>query len=198
MDVKQRLQNLLTLRDLSQGWLAHRAGISRSNITQWLREEGRDIGFTSAIAIARALDAERPALLAQAAALADELAAIERAIARLVDAIEQSGDSAALAARLAQRESERAALQLRLAELAARLAGPPASAVSLAELRAALTAAPLDARRAALRSLLARVEVDADTARVVYRLPFGREMLSSPLGALIIDLPRTWRHAKQG
>ena len=56
MDLKQRLENLLELRELSQGWLAHRTGISRSNITQWLREEERDIGFTSAIAIACALD----------------------------------------------------------------------------------------------------------------------------------------------
>lgn len=72
-----------------------------------------------------------------------------------------------------------------------------AQAVGDRESIPALAAASLEARRAVLQSLIAQLVVDSDTARVVYRLPFpGREMLPSPLGALLIDLPIIWRQPK--
>lgn len=151
-----------------------------------------------AAALAAQLDSERPALASQRQALADELVGTDRGLARLLDAIEASPDSSALAGRLAQRESERGDLALRLAELDARLAGPPAAPVPLDDLRAALASGPLDARQSVLRSLVARILVDVTTARILYRLPTsgGRSMVLAPLGALLIDLPIIWRQQK--
>jgi hypothetical protein len=149
-------------------------------------------------ALSAQLDSERPALASQRQALADELVGTDRGLARLLDAIEASPDSSALAGRLAQRESERGDLALRLAELDARLAGPPAAPVPLDDLRAALASGPLDARQSVLRSLVARILVDVTTARILYRLPTsgGRSMVLAPLGALLIDLPIIWRQQK--
>jgi len=56
IDWRRRLANLLDLRGWSHGKLACRTKISRSNISTFLSNSDRDIGFSKAIAIAKALD----------------------------------------------------------------------------------------------------------------------------------------------
>lgn len=132
-------------------------------IAQWARiEEQRD--------------AQRPSLEAQLRVLRSNAAKSDRSIGKLLDAIEIAPNTASLAQRLSERESERERTGQEIADIEVRLAGERAPLTDIREarhtLRLALGDGPTATARLALKQFVAVIIVDYDTMRVKYKLPF--------------------------
>ena len=133
-------------------------------------------------ALQRSREAERPAIEARIAALERDLADADRAIARILDAIEQAPEVSALVSRLRDRQANRDALSRDLADARAVAqaanAGPPDVAALREELREALARrgddpARLEAARAVLRQFVEEVRVDGQRVAIIrFRIPF--------------------------
>jgi site-specific DNA recombinase len=106
-----------------------------------------------------------------------ELADVQRAIERLVDAVEKSGYSASLQARLDQREGERATLAVELANARRRLEQTdvrvPFEVVADFCYNAGevLKTGTVEDIRALLRTLVVRIELEPERGRVIYTFP---------------------------
>jgi len=133
-------------------------------------------------ALQRSREAERPAIEARIAALDRDLTDADRAIARILDAIEQAPEVSALVARLRARQTDRDRLARDLADARAVAqaagAGPPDVAALREELRAALArrgedSARMEAARAVLGRFVEEIRVDAQRVAIIrFRIPF--------------------------
>jgi site-specific DNA recombinase len=125
-------------------------------------------------ALRASLDAERPALEAQERALEEAIGTLDRAIEQLLTSLEGSS-SQALVRRLEARETEREERARDLALVRAKLEGPgeePGDVATIrADLEAALTAGPPQAREL-LKRLIVEIVVDGQQATVRYHAPF--------------------------
>lgn len=126
-----------------------------------------------AIQVSRA--AQRPAQEALLGELQSAITDLERAIIRLVDAIESAPDSTALTQRLAQREHELAQKRQQLHQLHQDLNTAAAPLPDLDairnNLRQALTQGAPELARNLLRTLISEIIIDADQATIRYNLP---------------------------
>lgn len=125
--------------------------------------------------IAREREVELPSLLARRDDLQAELAHTRQTIERLLDNIELSPTSEALAARLEERERQRDRLTVDIDHLDAAINAPPpkldASALR-AELQNALDGASPEAQRRLLSTIVAQITVLPKSIELTYRAPF--------------------------
>jgi len=104
------------------------------------------------------------------------LSEARRGLERLLDAIERTPDSAALADRLRGREAAIGRLEREIGELRVELAGPSWDPIQVEELRGALGAAleaGTEEAREIVQRVIVKIEVDAGRAAVRYGPPFA-------------------------
>jgi site-specific DNA recombinase len=150
--------------------------IEQALISQLIDEVLTPEHLTTQAALLRAeLDADRPAVEAQARIVREQLDRAEAAVERLLDVLEQTTEVGSVLERLRRREAERDALAAQLREVEQRLAGPDMEGTDATEwhsqLREALEAGLPQARQM-LRRLIVEIRVDHDGATVRYRVPF--------------------------
>jgi site-specific DNA recombinase len=115
-----------------------------------------------------------PAILAERAATARSIGQTERAVAKLLDALELDGDAATITARLREREKELKQLRQRLGELdqqeqlGAILGQPATVAHILNEMRTQIEGQTVPVARRALQRLLRQVLVWPDRVQIEY------------------------------
>jgi len=124
------------------------------------------------------LDRDAPAARGQIQETERHIARVEEAIDNLLDVAERFGATSA-GPRLAEREAERAQLQARLQQLAAQQEAR-AAAISLemvqemlTEMHDTLTAGDLQAKRALLSKVVARIDMGREGAKLWYTFPLG-------------------------
>lgn len=129
-----------------------------------------------------AQETERPALIARRDAVRRRVRELERILEELLVSLESSS-SDVLVRRLEQREMERNAALEELALAEARLGdltrSLPDVDVLREELERVLQEAPIAERRALVKRYVHEVFLDADEARVSYRLPFASTRIHS-------------------
>ena len=124
------------------------------------------------------LDGDAPAARGQIQETERHIARVEEAIDNLLDVAERFGADSA-GPRLAEREAERAELQARPQQLTAQQEAR-AGVVSLemvqamlTELHGTLTAGDLQAQRALLAKVVARIDLGREGATLWYTFPLG-------------------------
>jgi len=126
--------------------------------------------------IAKHLDVKRPALEAKRTKLQGDLRGVNHAIEGILDAIEHAPGSDSLPDRLMGREADRERILAELAQVEGQLALPTLQFSDVAQMRRTLRAAieSGDPRRARelLYRIIAGIDLDADSAKVKYRIPF--------------------------
>jgi site-specific DNA recombinase len=122
-------------------------------------------------------EAARQELERDSRRLQTKLADNERIVERLLDAVERSGYSTSLEARLGQRERERAELQTELAAVRRRLdrteTEVPLDVVEdfCYHVREVLETGDVKDVRALLRTFILRIEIDRNRGRIIYTFP---------------------------